>query len=435
MVALTQSGKVYTWGRNNLGQLGYAPGTPYSTVAKHVAIQLPDDTGAMQDVEIVGIAAGTGHTLALSLEGQVWGWGSNVYGQRGTQDQPSSDAASVNVVPRRVVGHLGENFLENIVLISAGGDSSAAVRADGSLWTWGRNDNGQLGISTQLNQGSPSQVRKGESNAVGYYIQNVSSAAVGFDHMLAVVTIGSGSSQQQENYGWGSNYYRQLTTEAGTPVYTTTGTGSSAVTTETGRVVTDPIRLVKSYDAGTDTIVYLDNVANLFAGKYFSLSININTPNQTNSHDNTERSVYAWGINDKGQLGIGNVPGAWAAYPAAVLAGDSAMLTVGGDTDVSDNVAGQKFDDTNAHATTTGTLTEVKNLSAGYGHVSALRQDGYVWSWGDNTYHQLGTINKTTTSNNVPTLSGYRAKSYVVLSGAELEDLGGAAPGAGTDVT
>ena len=61
--------------------------------------------------------------------------------------------------------------------VAASRDFSAALKADETLWTWGRNDNGQLGISTQLNQGSPSQVRKGESNAVGYYIQNVSSAA------------------------------------------------------------------------------------------------------------------------------------------------------------------------------------------------------------------------------------------------------------------
>src|SRR3989442_1462537 len=88
------------------------------------------------------------HTLALKNDGSVWTWGTNQAGELG------SGAFSINrATPGQVSG------LSNVVAASAGSRHSAAIRNDGTVWCWGDNSAGQLGDGTMIDRSSPVQVQ------------------------------------------------------------------------------------------------------------------------------------------------------------------------------------------------------------------------------------------------------------------------------------
>ena len=132
-VALDSMGVVWAWGRNTHGQLG--DGTTSTRAAPVQA------GGGLSDV--VAIDAGTSFTLALKSDGTVWAWGDNQSGQLGNGTTTESH---VPVQVRAANG--GKGFLEDIVSIAAGGYHAVAVDSQGRVWAWGNNSQGQLGDGT-----------------------------------------------------------------------------------------------------------------------------------------------------------------------------------------------------------------------------------------------------------------------------------------------
>lgn len=89
-MAVTKAGQVYTWGINDYGQLGHG-NTRYSTSPKRVV--------DINEVEIVDIAAGGWHSVALSNEGRVYTWGRGEYGRLGLGDKTGSSRLRPQLVP------------------------------------------------------------------------------------------------------------------------------------------------------------------------------------------------------------------------------------------------------------------------------------------------------------------------------------------------
>jgi alpha-tubulin suppressor-like RCC1 family protein len=87
--------------------------------------------------DVIQISAGDYHLLMLKSDGTVWSIGYNGYGTLG------DNSTSNRYVPVQVKDNTGNNFLRNIIKIEAG-QHSAALRSDGTVWTWGRNHVGQL---------------------------------------------------------------------------------------------------------------------------------------------------------------------------------------------------------------------------------------------------------------------------------------------------
>jgi alpha-tubulin suppressor-like RCC1 family protein len=81
------------------------------------------------------------HVLALRSDGTVWAWGVDDKGQLGNGKSEQYDN-----LPGEVVGPEGKGHLQHVVAIAAGGGFSLAKLADGSIWAWGQNNQGQLGI-------------------------------------------------------------------------------------------------------------------------------------------------------------------------------------------------------------------------------------------------------------------------------------------------
>ena len=120
---------------NKDGQLG--DGTRY---ARFAPIQVQGIT------DVVSVAAGWGHSLALRRDGTLWGWGSNWEGQLGDGTR-TGKLAPVQV-----------QDITDVASIAAGDDYSLAVRRDGTFWAWGENWAGQLGDGTVGHRLAPRQV-------------------------------------------------------------------------------------------------------------------------------------------------------------------------------------------------------------------------------------------------------------------------------------
>jgi alpha-tubulin suppressor-like RCC1 family protein len=138
-LALQSDGTVWAWGDNTTGQIGTGStgAAPVSTPT--VVSGLP---------EIVSLAAGHHHALAIGKSGMVWSWGDNGQGQLG-QDPL---AASVVPTPAKVYN------LTGVVGIAAGREHSLAARTDGTIWAWGYNDFGYLGVPSPAKISQPIQI-------------------------------------------------------------------------------------------------------------------------------------------------------------------------------------------------------------------------------------------------------------------------------------
>jgi alpha-tubulin suppressor-like RCC1 family protein len=198
-LALLGDGTVRAWGYNATGGLGDGTFTTRSR-----AVRVLDLTN------VVALAGGRDHSLALRSDGTVWAFGDNTYGQVGDGTKTHRSR------PVRVVAANGA--LTNVVAVAAGAHHSMALRADGTVWTWGRNYRAQLGDNTTTTRTRAVQV----SGLTG-----VVAIAGGRDHGLAV--LGNGTVRS-----WGDNAYGQLgdgtTTTRRTPVTVPGLSGITAVT-------------------------------------------------------------------------------------------------------------------------------------------------------------------------------------------------------------
>ncbi|HHT9106839.1 MAG TPA: RCC1 domain-containing protein [Candidatus Wujingus californicus] len=214
-LALKSDGTVWAWGYNEYGQLGdgstdYIKITPVqvSGLSDVIAIAgggfhslalksdgtvwawgewggggvtTPVQVSDLSDV--IAIAGGSIHSLALKSDGTVWAWGGNDSGQLGV-----GTYGDYRTTPVLVSG------LNGVIAIEGGGGHSLALKSDGTVWTWGSNSQGQLGDGTDDMRTTPVQVNG---------LSDVIAIAGGADHTLAMKSDGT-------VWAWGSNGNGQL---------------------------------------------------------------------------------------------------------------------------------------------------------------------------------------------------------------------------------
>ena len=204
-IALRYDGTVWAWGYNKNGELGQG-----DTTNVYSPVQVKSADGNSYLTDIIEIAAGSNHNLALDKDGTVWAWGYNGYGQLG------NNTATNSSLPVKVTG------LTDAVSIAAGYYNSFAVRKDGSVWSWGHNAYGSLGNGNTSNQYIPRRVLGGASGS--QYLTDIVEVKAATYHTLALKANGT-------VYAWGYNGLGQLGSSGSdsyTPVQVVTGGQSSA---------------------------------------------------------------------------------------------------------------------------------------------------------------------------------------------------------------
>ena len=159
-LAVKTDGTLWSWGYNGSGGLGLGNRTNYSS---------PKQVGALTNWSQV--SCNSNASLAIKTDGTLWSWGYNSWGQLGTGNLTYYSS------PVQV------GSLTNWAKISQQSASSLAIKTDGTLWIWGSNSNGQLGDNTLTDRSSPVQTVTGGTNW--------SVVACGRAHTAAIKTDGT----------------------------------------------------------------------------------------------------------------------------------------------------------------------------------------------------------------------------------------------------
>jgi len=304
--------------------------------------ELPSPPSTASETPPAGLpvlAAGSGHSLAIAADGTVWAWGWNGEGQLG--DGTTRDRSTT---PVQVAG------LTNAIAVAAGSSHTVALRRDGTVWAWGQNEQGQLGDGTTRDRSTPVQVQ-GLTNAIA--------VAAGWDHTVALRRDGT-------VWAWGRNGEGQL------------GDGTT----------TDRLTPVQ--------VQGLIDVVAIARGASHTLALR------------RDGTVGAWGSNyPLGQLGDGSTTNRSTPVQVQGLTGvvaisggcwHSVALHLDGTVWAWGWIAGPSTN--RLTPVQVQGMTDVVAIAGGHWDRIALRRDGTVWAWGDNDFGQLG--DGTTTSRLAP---------------------------------
>lgn len=206
-LALTQSGNVWAWGDNASGQLGNGSSGGFSTTPQQVSVIS----------NVVAIAAGDAHSLALTANGAVYAWGNGSYGQLGIYGP--SQPATTPVIVKFPLG-------VNLSAIAAGANHNLALDSNGNVWAWGQNNDGQAGNDPNSSQiTTPAQV----SGING----TVTAIAAGDAHSVALASNGTvwvwGADTSFEQLGAAVTTKCGSTPCSATPVLLNSASGASAI--------------------------------------------------------------------------------------------------------------------------------------------------------------------------------------------------------------
>jgi alpha-tubulin suppressor-like RCC1 family protein len=330
--AVKADGTLFTWGRNQYGQLGDA-----SYTFRYSPVQI----GAANNWQT--ISANLAYTAAIKIDGTLWAWGTGTFGQYG-------DNTTIILNSPTQIG-----TATNWHFVSAGTNHSVAIKTNGTLWAWGRNAFGQIGDGTVVNKNFPVQV----GGDIDW--QTVSG---GGSHSVGVKTNGT-------LWAWGYNNFGQL--------------GDGTVASKN-----TPIQI------GTN-----NNWKDVSAGNSHTIAVK------------TDGTLWAWGDNAYGQLGDGTsavknspVQIGTAADWRSVSAGYNYSFAIKEDGTIwswGANNFSQLGDGTITNKNSPAQIGADKNwqkISANYDHSMAVKTDGTIWVWGANNYGQLG--DGTTTSRKIP---------------------------------
>jgi uncharacterized repeat protein (TIGR02543 family) len=364
-LAVSSTGRVYSWGYNNVGQLGDGTTTNKSTPT------LISFTGLQLGETIRKVSAGQFHSLAVTTNGRVYAWGNGSAGQLGNGSTSNSSTPSL-------VNFTGLLSGETIQTVIAGQLHSFAVTTNGRVYAWGNGSAGQLGNGSTSNSLTPSLVNF-TGLLSGETIQQVSGGAY---HSISVTTSG-------RVYAWGRNVNGEL------------GDGSTTIRFSPTLI-------------NFSGLLSGETIQTVIAGSYHSLALT------------TNNRIYTWGANGYGQLGSGtfsprSTPTVIAftglqggetvqtvvagSYHFLVLTSTGRLFTWGY------NGNGQLGNGSTDNWLNSPTLIEFSGLQsgetlqyvgAGDYHSFAGTSNGRLFVWGNNGSGQLG--DNTIISKNRPTL-------------------------------
>ena len=289
--SIKTDGTLWSWGNNSLGQLGLGNTTYYSS---------PKQVGSL--TTWYKIAAFNDFTLATKTDGTLWAWGNNYWGQLGLGD---SGPATHRSSPIQV------GSLTTWLNIASGGASTVATKTDGTLWTWGYNVQGQLGLGNTTSYSSPKQI-----GALTTWL-NISCGSYQSFALKTDGTLWSWGSANRGALGLGNTTYYSSPKQIG--ALTNWLKIASAGYSVCGAIKTDgTLWIWGSNNAGQ---LGLGNMTNYSSPKQVGSLTNWSQASITATAKaiKTDGTLWTWGYNGEGQLGLNNTTGYSSPKQVGVL--------------------------------------------------------------------------------------------------------------------
>ncbi len=363
--------RLLTWGWNEFNQLANKENP--NELRPIEVTNLEKNEG-----DIVSLAAGKQHSLALTGAGNVLAWGGNNTGQIGNNEQEytySKPQEVLSYVYNRSSQSYSEKPLSNVLSIEAGDQHSVALKANGTVWTWGSNEYDQLGQHDYIPTGN----------------KRVAEQVLGLENIIEISSYRSHNLALDDNgkvWAWGENWGGQMST--------------GLESTKTPYQVKD-----------------LPPIESIATGSYHSLAID------------QEGNVWSWGINDFNQR---NPDDRNYATPylvsgltdiKSISAGDAHNLAINEDGDVfawGNNSYGEvgisQSTEIISQPVQLNELEDIKEVAAGDQYSIAKSKDGSIYTWGRNQNGQLGNGTNTDrhepTSINISFVTGVRLNQHTV---------------------
>jgi alpha-tubulin suppressor-like RCC1 family protein len=283
--AIKTDGTLWTWGRNTNGQLGI------NNTTNPICTPVTTFAGGTNWKQVSCLVNAI---TAIKTDGTLWVWGLNIYGGLGINNTTNPICTPVTTFAG------GTNWKQ----VAVGQVHTAAIKTDGTLWTWGRNTNGYLGTNDTNTRCTPVTTFAGGTNWKQVFC--------GYFHTAAIKTDGT-------LWTWGRNNQGHL------------GDNTSI----------DRSTPVTTFAGGT-------NWKQVAGGQQYTAAIK------------TDGTLWTWGPNNLGQLGDNTIVN--RCTPVTTFAGG----------------------------------TNWKQVAGGVTHTAAIKTDGTLWTWGNNNNGYLG-INDTNT--------------------------------------
>jgi len=246
--AFTSEGRIFTWGHNNHRELG--DGT---TVDKYIPTDITSQFNLTIGETITSVSMGGNHSSVVTSEGRIFTWGRNDFGQLGDGTTTSKD------VPTEITNKFNLAIGESITNVSLGAYHSSAITSEGRIFTWGLNNDGRLGNGTTVDKQVPTEITNQFNLAIG---ETITSVSLGSDHSAAVTSEG-------RIFTWGRNYYGRL------------GDGTT-VDKHVPTLITNQFNLAVG-----------ETITSISLGSAHSAAVT------------SEGRIFTWGLNSSGQLGDG----------------------------------------------------------------------------------------------------------------------------------
>ena len=370
-------GTLWAWGLNSYGQLGLGNQTQANT---------PVQVGNLSNW--TNISSTDAHTLALKSNATAWAWGNNAYGQLGQGN-------TVNVVSPIILGT--QAYTWNSAFVS--NQNGVATRTDGTVWIWGNNAYGQLGVGDITNRSSPIQF----GGSVSW-----KQISLGYMYTIGIQTDGT-------LWSCGYNRFGNL--------------GSNNTQNYSSLVQVGTLKTWKQVSPGDNFVSAIQTDGTLWTwGRNIGYNLGVtdttsrSTPIQIGSDSNwntvstgstaamaikNDGTLWGWGSTNYGAIGapvanpitpvqmtsFSNWSQISCGYQASAAIRADGTLWVSGNN--SYGILGLGDLTHRSTYTQVGALSNWSSVGVGQYHAVALKTDGTIWSWGYNNTGQLG-LNTTT---------------------------------------
>jgi alpha-tubulin suppressor-like RCC1 family protein len=406
VLAASSNTNLYVWGGDASGQLGDG-----NSIDRSAPAAVTNFIGGKSFAQVI---VGASHSLALDSVGGLWAWGDNSVGQIG-------DGTTINRSNAVKIGN------SSWIKIGTAKDSSAAIRVDNTMWAWGNNAIGQVGDGTTINKSSPVQL-----GGVLSVVQGDSFTAVGGAYYAGYAiradnkTLWAWGSNFAGQLGVGDQVDRSSPTQVqlqyqSWKAIAVSGDGTLAISAINGSL----------WGWGPNTVGFLGDGTTV--SKSSPVLVNSNSWKSVAagaSHASLLKSdgtLWVVGLNGNGQLGLGDAVSR-SSFTQVGLLSNWTSVSAGGTSTFATNTSGDMYAMGDAQATAQGTnasnysspvrigiwKSSWKIITSGINFSIGIRAtDSSLWSWGINASGQVG--DGTTIDKSIPVLID-NSKSWISVT-------------------